>query len=70
MTINVFGVSCTYGTGEGTDMGTTVGGNPGSLAINIVVPRVAGNTILCPSTARFQAEYVATEPTAGYVAER
>jgi hypothetical protein len=70
VTMGLFGVSCSYGTGEGTTMGTTVGGNPGRLMVNAVVPRVAGNTLLCPPSARFTAEYVATEPTAAWVAER
>jgi hypothetical protein len=69
VTVNIFGVSCTYGTGSGTDMGTTVGGNPGSLTVNTAIPRIAGG-FLCPATTRFSAEYVATEPTAAWVAER
>jgi hypothetical protein len=69
VTMNLAGVSCTYGTGVGTDMGTTVGGNPGSLAARAVVNKVAGS-FLCPSDTMFTAEYVATEPTAAWVAER
>lgn len=66
VTMNVFGVSCTYGTGEGTDMGTTKGGNPGSLTINAVINKIAGG-FLCPSTSLFAAEYVATSPTNAWV---
>lgn len=70
VTVNIFGVSCSYGTGAaGTDMGTTIGGNPGHLAVNTAINKQEGG-FLCPATARFSAEYVATEPTAAWVAER
>ena len=69
VTMNLAGISCTYGTGTGTDMGTTVGGNPGSLAVNAVINKVAGGFI-CPSDTIFQSEYVATNPTNAWVAER
>jgi hypothetical protein len=69
VTVNIFGVSCSYGTGAGADVGTTVGGNPGSLKVNLVVAKQEGG-FLCPADTRFEAEYVATEPTAAWVAER
>lgn len=69
VTLNIFGVSCTYGTGVGVDMGTTFGGESGTLTINVILPKVEGG-FLCPSTARFTGKYVATEPTTAYVAER
>lgn len=66
-TINtVFFGTCSYGVGAGTDMGTTVGGNPGSLTVNTVLKKISG-TVACPSTAKFTAKYVATSPTAGWV---
>jgi hypothetical protein len=69
VTIVLAGVSCTLGL-EGTkDVGTTVGGNPGSLTVNVSVVKKAGS-FLCPSTAVFEAKYVATEPTNAWVAER
>lgn len=70
VTTNIFGVSCSYGTGAaGTDMGTTVGGNPGSLTVKTVINKQEGG-FLCPSTTLFTAEYIATEPHAEWVAER
>jgi hypothetical protein len=69
VTIVLAGVTCTFGL-EGTkDVGTTVGGNPGSLTVNVSVVKKAGS-FLCPSTAVFEAKYVATEPTNAWVAER
>jgi hypothetical protein len=67
VTINtsLFG-SCIYGTGSGTDMGTTVGGNPGSININTIVTRL-GTNFACPTTAIFTAKYVATSPTNAWV---
>jgi len=67
VTINtvLFG-SCTYGTGAALDMGTTIGGNPGSLTINTLISRLGAN-FACPMTARFTAKYVATSPTNGWV---
>jgi hypothetical protein len=66
-TINtvLFG-SCSYGVGAGTDMGTTVGGNPGSLTVNTVLKKISG-AFVCPETTKFTAKYVATSPTAGWV---
>jgi hypothetical protein len=60
----IFG-SCIYGFGEeAKDIGTAIGGNPGSLTITSLIPKLSGN---CPGTsATFTAKYVATEPTIGY----
>lgn len=70
VTTGIFGVSCVYGAGAlPIDAGTTVGGDPGSLAANTIVNKTEGG-FLCPSTLRFTASYVATEPTAAWVAER
>jgi hypothetical protein len=68
VTLNIFGVSCTYGTGEGTTLGTLTGGEAPELAINAVLPRVEGG-FLCPSTARWTANYVYTSPHAIHIVE-
>lgn len=69
VTINtVFFGSCIYGTpSTGTDMGTTVGGNPGSLTVNAVIKKLSGSNFACPETTIFTAKYVATSPTNGWV---
>lgn len=66
VTINISGFSCTYGTGSGIDMGTTAGGNPGSLTISVIIPKTSGGFI-CPSSVRFSAKYIATSPTNAWV---
>ncbi len=67
VTINtiLFG-TCSYGPGNGTDVGTTEGGNPGSMTLNLVVKKLAGGAA-CPETGKFTAKYVAASPTAGWV---
>jgi hypothetical protein len=67
VTTMIFGVSCTYGTGASLDVGTTVGGNPGSMTLNTSFPRVAGG-FLCPAAVTFKGKYVATSPTNAWVA--
>ncbi|MGN6275722.1 MAG: DUF6531 domain-containing protein, partial [Solirubrobacterales bacterium] len=62
----IFGVSCTYGTGTGTTLGTLKGGEEPLLSISASVPKTAGG-FLCPSTATWSAEYVVTEPHALFV---
>jgi hypothetical protein len=69
VTINTgFFGACTYGMGSATDLGTTVGGNPGSITINSLVPLVKNESGLCPAEARLTAKYVATSPTNAWVA--
>jgi len=66
-TINtIFFGSCIYGV-TGTDMGTTVGGNPGSLTVNAIVEKFSGSAFACPSTAKLTGTYVATSPTNAWV---
>lgn len=67
VTINtvLFG-SCIYGINSGTDVGTTVGGNPGSLSVGAIVIKLGG-AAACPETTKFTAKYVATSPTNGWV---
>jgi hypothetical protein len=68
VTINtVFFGSCVYGTGSALDMGTTVGGNPGSLTVNTVIKKLPGSNFVCPETTKLTAKYVATSPTNGWV---
>jgi hypothetical protein len=62
VTLGVFGVSCTYGTGEGTTLGTISGGSAPVIVINAVLARSAGNTLLCPASGRWTAEYILTSP--------
>jgi hypothetical protein len=66
VTVQIFGVSCTYGTGEGTHLGTLTGGEAPLLKIATTVTKTAGG-FLCPGTAGWDAEYVATEPHAVFV---
>lgn len=67
-TINtVFFGSCIYGPQNGADVGTTVGGNPGSITLNVLATRKSGSNFACPETTKFTAKYVATSPTAGWV---
>jgi len=65
-TATIAGVSCTYGFGEGTKLGTITGGEAPLLKIEAGVKKLAGS-FLCPETATLDAEYVFTEPHAIYV---
>ena len=66
VTLGIFGVSCTYGTGEGTKLGTLSSGETPVLKINANIAKVAGG-FLCPSTGTWEAEYIVTTPHALYV---
>lgn len=68
VTVQIFGVSCTFGAGESTDLGTLTGGEEPLLQISATVKKTAGG-FLCPSTAGWDAEYVVTEPHSLVVAE-
>jgi hypothetical protein len=62
VTINgIFGSSCVYGTGAGTDLGVLNGGTPATIEINTIVPRISGG-FLCPAEARWTAAYKVTNP--------
>jgi hypothetical protein len=65
-TVNIGGLSCTYGFGEGTKLGTISGGEAPVLKIEAAVKKLAG-FILCPEKVTLDAEYVFTEPHALYV---
>jgi hypothetical protein len=66
VTVQIFGVSCTYGTGEGTHLGSITGGSAPILKITTTVTKTAGG-FLCPGTAGWDAEYVLTAPHALFV---
>lgn len=65
-TSTLFGVSCTYGFGEGTKLGTVGGGSAPVLKINASIPKIEGG-FLCPSTEIIHGEYVFTSPHAVFV---
>jgi hypothetical protein len=63
----IFGVSCTYGTGTGTHLGTITGGTEPKLNIAAVGLVKTAGSFVCPSTAGWDAEYTVTTPHALYV---
>jgi fibronectin-binding autotransporter adhesin len=68
VTVNTLGVTCTYGTGTGTTLGTITGGSEPSLNISTTVPKIEGSFI-CPSSASWTATYIVTEPHAVHIVE-
>jgi hypothetical protein len=66
VTAGIFGISCTYGTGAGTVLGTLSSGSVPILKINATITRIAGG-FLCASNGTWEAEYVVTDPHALYV---
>jgi len=66
MTIEYFGVSCVYGTGEGTTLGTITGGEASEFVISAPISKTSGG-FLCPSTTTFTATYVITSPHALHI---
>jgi hypothetical protein len=66
VTLTLFGVSCVYGTGAGTTLGTITGGEAPELAINAVLPKISGS-FLCPSSGRWTATYTITSPHALHI---
>jgi hypothetical protein len=69
VTINTFFFgSCIYGPESGADVGTTVGGNPGSMTLNVIALKKPGSSFACPETTKFTGKYVATSPTNAWVA--
>jgi hypothetical protein len=53
------GVSCRYGTGAGTALGTL---KTGKLAINAVINEQAPTSFICPDTTKWVANYSVTSP--------
>jgi hypothetical protein len=70
-TVNVFGVSCRYGTGAGTDLGilngTTSSTSHATLAINAIINEQEPKQFLCPDTGKMVGSYTVTTPTGLYV---
>ena len=71
-TYDIFGVSCAYGTGTGTDLGTLTGSatstSKATIDVATVISKQQGG-FLCPSDVRWTASYVITEPVPLYVSE-
>jgi hypothetical protein len=63
VTVNTLGVTCTYVTGTGTQLGTVTGGSEPVLNISATVAKIAGS-VICPATASWTATYIFTEPHA------
>lgn len=64
-TVNVFGVSCAYGTSSaGRHVGTQTGAYIGRARThwNGITEEIAPKQFLCPDTAKMVAEYVVTSP--------
>jgi hypothetical protein len=62
-TLNVFGVSCVYGTGVRTDLGTLVGSTTKTATLNInVIINEIGSQFLCPDTSKWVANFQVTGP--------
>ncbi|MDQ3725058.1 MAG: hypothetical protein M3335_04065 [Actinomycetota bacterium] len=68
-TINgIFGSSCAYGFGAAVNLGTLKGGNPATIAINTILPRISGGFI-CPAELRWTASYEVMAPRPLYISE-
>jgi len=59
ITKNFGGVSCRYGYGGGTHLGTL---GTGSLSINAVINEQEPKSFICPDTTRWVATYIITSP--------
>jgi hypothetical protein len=59
VTVNFGGVSCRYGTGTGTGLGTLT---TGRLAIKAVVNEQEPKSFICPDTTKWVAEYLVLSP--------
>jgi hypothetical protein len=68
VTIALSGITCTYGTGTGTTLGTIAGEAEPVLTVSATLPRIAGGPF-CPATVDWDAEYVIAEPHALFVEE-
>jgi hypothetical protein len=66
VTVGIFGVSCIYGTGAGTVLGTATGGEPATIDINAAINLQEGG-ILCPPTTKWTATYTITKPNPLFV---
>jgi len=59
VTVNFGGVTCRYGTGAGTTLGTL---NTGKLAVNAVINEQEPKSFICPDTTKWFASYAFTSP--------
>jgi hypothetical protein len=59
VTVVVLGVTCTFTSGTGLDLGTLTEGKPATADINAVV---TSKSIFCPTSARWTANYIVTKP--------
>jgi hypothetical protein len=66
VTLVAFGVSCSYGAGAETKIGTLNVGTPATMTINAIVNKTAGS-FLCPSTAKWNGNYTVTNHTSVFV---
>ena len=55
------GITCTYGFGNGVDIGDLTGGFPATIDIDTVLSRQGGG-FLCPETMTLTASFLVTEP--------
>lgn len=70
VTVAILGVSCTYGPGkEPISIGDLTVGSPAIIDVSTVVNRTAGNTLVCPATARWTATYQVTNHTGVWLSE-
>jgi hypothetical protein len=65
-TLVAFGVSCTYGFGAGTKLGSINTGKPATFTMNAIVNKTAGS-FLCPSTSRWSATWTVTNHSSLFV---
>ena len=61
ITLEALGLSCTYGFGAGTHLGTITGGKEPAIDVNTTLAKTAGG-FLCPVTVKWTAEYTVKEP--------
>jgi hypothetical protein len=61
VTVILSGVTCTYTTGEGTKLGTIVGGEKPTMKIETKVKKSAGSFV-CPTEPTWDSEVEITEP--------
>jgi hypothetical protein len=66
VTLVAFGVSCTYGAGTGTKIGTLNTGAGATMTINAIVNKTAGS-FLCPSTAKWNGTYAVTNHSSVFI---
>lgn len=65
ITATLFGVSCEYGTGEGTTLGNLTTGHEPHVDVNAVISKVGGG-FLCPASTRWTTTFVVTNHTELY----